>query len=123
MHKIGQSGRILDRLLGLLLKPGLPLMKNVLKPLAKSVLIPLGLLAAAPTDAAIHKKMFGSVTTTLIISNEEMNDKMKIVRSLEESGLLIKGVSKTIQNKANRQKGRFLGMLFGTLGASLLGNL
>ena len=123
MHKIGQSGKILDRLLGLLLKPGLPLMKNVLKPLAKSVLIPLGLLAAAPTDGAIHKKMFGSVTTTLIISNEEMNDIMKIVRSLEESDLLIKGVTKTIQNKANRQKGRFLGMLLGTLGASLLGNL
>ena len=123
MHKIGQSGKILDRLLGLLLKPALPLMKNVLKPLAKSVLIPLGLLAAAPTDGAIHKKMFGSVTTTLIISNEEMNDIMKIVRSLEESDLLIKGVTKTIQNKANRQKGRFLGMLLGTLGASLLGNL
>ena len=70
MHKIGQSGKILDRLLGLLLKPGLPLMKNVLKPLAKSVLIPLGLTeASSETDATIYKKMFGSGMTTLIISN------------------------------------------------------
>ena len=62
LHKTGQSGDVLGRLLGLLLKTGLPLMKNVLKPLAKSVLIPLGLTAAASvTDAAIHKKMFGSV--------------------------------------------------------------
>ena len=58
MHKIGQSGGFLGRLLGPLLKTGLPLMKNVLKPLAKSILIPLGLTAAAATDAAIHKKMF-----------------------------------------------------------------
>ena len=100
MHKIGQSGGFLGRLLGLLLKTGLPLIKNVLKPLPKSVLIPLELTAAASaTDAAIHKKMFGSGKTTLI-SNEEMNDIMKIVKSLEESGLLIKGVSKTIKNEA-----------------------
>ena len=72
-------------------------MKNVLKPLAKSVLIPLGLTASASvTDAAIHKKIFGSGVTTLIISNEEMNDIMKIVKPLEESGLLIKGISQTI---------------------------
>ena len=69
----------------------MPLIGNVLKPLAKSLLIPLGLTAAASaTDAAIHKKMFGSGTTTLITSNEEMNDVMKIVKSLEESFLLIK---------------------------------
>ena len=68
-------------------------MKNVLKPLAKSVLIPWGLTAAASaTDAALHKKMFESGAATLIISNEEMNNIMKIVNSLEESGLLIKGV-------------------------------
>ena len=67
--------------------------------------------------------MFGSGTTALIISNEEINDIMKIVKSLEESGLLIKDVSKTIKNKAKEQKGGFLGMLLGTLGASLLGNL
>ena len=59
----------------------------------------------------------------LIISNEEMNDIMKIVKSLEESGLLIKGVSQTIKNEAKEQKGGFLGMLLGTLDASLLGNL
>ena len=86
--------------------PGLPLMKNALKPLAKSVLIPLELPAAASTaDAAIHKKIFGSGNTTLIISNEEMNDIMKIIKSLEESVLLIKGVSKTIKNEAKEQKG------------------
>ena len=61
--------------------------------------------------------------TTLIISNEEMNDILKIVKSLEESGLLIKGVSKTIQNEAKEQKGGFLSILLATLGASLLGNL
>ena len=102
----------------------MPLIGNVLKPLAKSVLISLGLTAAASAiDAAIHKKMFGSRTTTLIISNEEMNDIMKIVKSLEESDLLIKSVSKTIENKAKEQKGRFLGMLLDSLGASVLANL
>ena len=94
MHKIGQSGGILGRLLGPLLKTGLSLIGNVLKPLAKSFLKSLGLTAAAPaTDAAIHKKMFGFGTTALRISNEEMNDIMEIVKSLEESGLLIKAVS------------------------------
>ena len=60
---------------------------------------------------------------TLTISNEEINEIMKLVQSLEKSGLLINGVSKTIKNKAKEQKGRFLNMLLGTLGASLLGNL
>ena len=79
----------------------MPLRKKVLKPLAKSVLIILGLTAAASeTDAAIHKKMFESGITTLIISNEEINDIMKVVKSYEESVLLIKGVSDTIKNKA-----------------------
>ena len=97
MHKIGQSIGFLCRLLEPLLKTGSPLIGIVLKPLAKSFLIPLGLTAAASaTDAAIHKKIFGSDTTAIIISNEEMNDIMKIIRCLEESGLLIKGVSKTI---------------------------
>ena len=100
------------------------LIGNVLKPLAKSVLIPLGLTtAASATDATIHKKMFGSGTTILTISNEEIHDIMKIVKSLVDSGLLIKGVSETIKNEAKKQKGGFLGMLLGTLGASLLGNL
>ena len=77
-------------------------MKNVLvlKPLTKSVLIPLGLTASASaTDAAINKKMIGSGITALIILNEETNDIMKIVQSFEESGLLIKGVSETIINE------------------------
>ena len=79
------------------------------KPLAKSLLIPLGLTAAASaTDAAIHKKMFRSGFTTLIISNEEMNEIMKVINSLEESGLLIKGVSETIKNKAKEKKEDFL---------------
>ena len=101
LHKIGQSGGFLGRLLGPLLKSGLLLIGNVLRPLAKSVLIPLGLTAAASaTDAAIHKKMFGSGNTTLIISNEEiiLNDIMKIIKSLEESGLLIKGVGEIFKN-------------------------
>ena len=102
LNRIVQSGEFLDRLFGPLLKTGLPLIGNVLKSLAKSVLIPWGFTAAAAavTNAAIHKKMFRSGFTTLILSNEEMNDIMKIVKSLEESGLLIKGVSKTIKNEA-----------------------
>ena len=106
--KIGQSGGFSGRLLGPLLKTGLPLIGNVLKPLAKSVLIPLGLTAtASAVDAAIYKKMFGSGNTTLTISNEEMNDIMKIVKSLEESDLLIKDFSETIQNEAKNKKEGF----------------
>ena len=86
LHKIGQSGGFLGRRLGPLLKTGLPLVGNVPKPSAKSVLIPLVLPAAASVrDATIHNKMFGPGNTTSIISNEEMNDIMKIVKSLEES--------------------------------------
>ena len=99
---------------------GLLLIANVLKPSAKSILIPLGLTAAASAiDAAIHKKIFESGFTTLIISNKEISDIMKIVKS----GLLIKDVSEIIKNETNEQKGGFLGMLLGTSGASLLGNL
>ena len=102
----------------------MPLIGNVLKPLAKSVLVLLGLLtAAATTDEAFHKKMFGSAVTRLIFSNEEINDIMKIVKSLEESDLLIKRISKKIKNEAKEQKGGFLGILLDTLGASLLENL
>ena len=83
----------------------------MIKALAKSVLIPLKLTAAASaTDAAIHKKMFGSGVATFIISNEEMNN-MRMVKSLEESGLLIKGVGKTIKKEAREQNGGFLGVL------------
>ena len=67
--------------------------------------------------------MFGSGNTTLIISKEEINDIMKIIKTLEESGLLIKNVSKTVKNETKEQKEGFLSMLLGTLGASLLGNL
>ena len=104
LHKIGQSGGFSGRLLGRLLKTGLPLMKNVFKPLAKSVLIPLGLTAAAAlaTDAAIHKKLLGSAKKTLIISNEEMNDIIKIVKSLEESSLLIDVASETVKRRTSK---------------------
>ena len=84
LHKKIQSGGFLGRTFGALLKTGLSLMKNVLEPLTKSVLISLGLIAAAlARDTAINKKMFGSSATTLIISNEEMNDIMKEVKSLK----------------------------------------
>ena len=80
ISKIFQSGGFLGRLLGPLLKTGLPVIKNIIKKLAKSVLIPLGLTAAvSAADAGIHKKILGPANTTLIISNEEMNDIMKIV--------------------------------------------
>ena len=79
--------------------------------------------AASATDTAIHKKMFRSEFSSLIISNKEMEDIMKIVKSLEASGLLIKDVSETIKNEAKEQKRGFIGMLLETLGASLLGNL
>ena len=94
-------------------------------PLAKSVLILLGLTAAASAAyAAMHKKILESGnTTTLIISNNEMEDLINIVKSPEDSGLLLKGVIETVQNKVKEQNGGFLSMLFGTLGASLLGNL
>ena len=88
MHQTGQSGCFLDGSLGPLPKSALPLMKNVLKPLVKSVLILSGLTAAASaTDAAIHKKMFRYSMTTLIIYNKEINYIMKIVKSYEESDL------------------------------------
>ena len=109
---------------------GLPLMKNVIKPLAKSVLIPLGLTAAASAaDAGIHKKILGlgnhpsHNNTTLIISNDEMEGIIKTIKSFDDSGLLLKGVTETVQNEAKEQKGGFLSILLGTLGAILLGNI
>ena len=121
INKIIQSGGFLSKLLGPLLKTGLPLIKNVIKPLPKSVSIPLGLTAAASAaDAGIHKRILGSGNTTLIISKEEMNDIIKIVQALEDSNILLKGVTKTIKNETKEQKGGFLSMLLGTLGASLL---
>ena len=96
-----QSGGFLGRLLGPSLKTGLPLMKNVVTPFARSVSIPLGLTAAASAaDAGIHKKILGSGTTALIISNDEMENIIKIVKSFQDSGLLLKGINDTIQNEA-----------------------
>ena len=120
ISKIIQSGGFLGSLLS---KLAGPLMKVAI-PLAKNVLAPLGITAAAlAIDAGIQKKIHGSGTTTLIISNEEMNDIMKIVQALEDSNILLKGVTKTIKNETKEQKGGFLNMLLGTLGASLLGNI
>ena len=115
LSKMIQSGGFLSRLLGPLLRTGSPLMKSVIKPLAKSVLVPLGLTAAASAaDAGIHKKILGSGhnnNATLIISNNETDDTLKIVKSLEDSGVLLKGVSERIQNEAKEQRGGFLSML------------
>ena len=118
--KIIQSGGFLGSLLSKLADP---LMK-VAVPLAKNILAPLGVTAAVSAiDAGIQKKIHGSGTTTLIISNEEMNDIIKIIQSLEDSNILLKGVTNTIKNETKEQKGGFLSVLLGTLGASLLGNL
>ena len=118
-----QSG---GRFIGPFLKTGLPLMKNLIKPSAKSVLIPLGLSAAAwAADAGIHKKILGSGkhpsesdscnNAILIISNDETKGIIKTVISLEDSNLLPQGVSKTIQNEAKEQIGGFLSMLLGNI--------
>ena len=71
----------------------------------------------------VYEKIYGSGTTKLIIENEDMNDIMKIIEALENSGILLKGMSKTIENETKEQKGGFLSMLLGTLEATLLGNL
>ena len=90
---------------------------------AKNVLALLGLTAAmSATDGSIQKKIHGS-GVKLIIEQEDMKDIMKIIEALEDSGVLLKGVSKTIENETKEQRGGFLSMLLGTLGASLLGNL
>ena len=120
ISKIIQSGGFLGSLLS---KLAGPLMKVVIS-LAKNVLTPLGITAdASAIDAGIQNKIHGSGTTTLIISHEEMNDIMKIVQAVEDSNILWKGVTKTIKIETKEQKGRFLSMLFSTLGASLLGNI
>ena len=114
MHKIGQSGRFLDGPLESLLKTGLPLMKNILEPLAKRFVVPLGLTVQQHRQQMrlFRKKMFGCGMTTLTISKEEMNDIIKIVKPLEQSILLIKDISE--RHEAKEQKGGFLSMLFGT---------
>ena len=128
LSKMTQSGGFLSILPAPLLKTGLPLIKNVIKLLAKSVLIPLRLTAgASAADAGIHKKILGSGhnnnTTTPKISNNEMEDIIKIVKSLEDSGLLLKGVTETVQKEVKEQKGGLLSMLLGTLGSSLVRNI
>ena len=111
----GFLGKLLSKLVG-------PLMKVAL-PLAKNVLAPLGLAAAmSAIDGSIQKKIHGS-GVKLIIEQEDMNDIMKIIEALENSGILLKGASKTIKNETKEQKGGFFSMLLGALGASLLGNL
>ena len=125
IKKIIQSGGFLGKLLS---KLASPLMKVAL-PLAKNAIAPLGLAAAmSATDGSIQKKIHGSGATEgagvkLIIEQEDMNNIMKIIKALENSGILSKGVSKAIKNETKEQKGGFLSMLLGTLGASLLGNL
>ena len=119
IKKLIQSGGFLDKLLS---KLAGPLMK-IAMPLAKNVLAPLGLTAAMfAIDGSIQKKINGS-GVKLIIEQEDMNDIMKIIEALENSGILLKGVTKAIENETKEQRGGFLGMLLGTLGASLLGNL
>ena len=111
----GFLGKLLSKLAG-------PLMKVVM-PLAKNVLEPLGLTAAmSAIDGGIQKKMRGD-GIKLVIEQEDMNDIIKIIETLENSGILLKGVTKTIEIESREQRGGFLRMLLGTLGASLLGNL
>ena len=96
---------------------------KVAMPLAKNVLAPLGLTPAmSAIDGSIQKKIHGS-GVKLIIEQEDMNDIIKIIEALENSGILLKGISKTIENETKEQRGGFLSMLLGTLGANLLGNL
>ena len=114
-----QKGGFL-RFLAPLLKSGLPLLKSVTKPLGV-----LGLTAAASvTYAAINKKIIGSgIHATLIIPHDDMQNLLKIVKSLEDSGLLLDGITETVKNEVKEQKDGFLSMLLVTLGASLLGGL
>ena len=119
ISKIIQSRRLLGKHLGPLLKTGLRLLKSVIKSLGLLSLI----AASSAIDAGVQKKIYGSGTTTLIISNKEMNDIIKIVQALEDSGILLKGVTKTIKNETKEQEEGFLIMLLSTLGASFLGDL
>ena len=96
---------------------------KVAMPLAKNVFVSLGLTAVMSViDGSIPKKIHGS-GVKLIIEQEDVNDIMKIIEALENSGILLKGISKTIENETKEQRGGFLSVLLGTLGASLLGNL
>ena len=119
IKKMIQSGGFLGKLLT---KLAGPLMKVAMS-LAKNVLAPLGLTAAMSTmNGSIQKKMRGE-EVKLVIEQEDMNDIIKIIEALENSGILLKGVTKTIENETKEQRGGFLSMFLGTSGASLLGNL
>ena len=102
--KIIQSGGFLGKPFGPLLKTGLSLLKSDIKPLGLLVLT----AASSAIDAGVQKKIYGSETTTLVISNEEMNDILKIIQALEDSNILYRG---------------FLSMLLGTLSASFFSDL
>ena len=116
IFKIVQSGGFLGSLLSKLASP----LIKVAIPLAKNILCPLGITAAASAnDAGVPKTMHGSGTSTLIISNEKMNDIMKIIQALEDSDILLKEVTKAIKNETKEQKGGFFSILLGTLGVSL----
>ena len=99
-----------------------PLMK-VAVPLAKNILAPLGIAATASAIDPGIKKKHGSGKAALIISSKEMNDIIKIIQTLEDSNILFKGVTETFKNETKEQKGEFLSILLGFLGASLLGNM
>ena len=103
----GFLGLLLSKITGPLIKAAIPLVKNVLAPLEITV-------AASAIDAGLQK-IHGSGTTTLIISNGEMNAIMKIVQALADFNILLKGVTKTIEKDTKEQKGGFLSMLLGTL--------
>ena len=112
MQSGGFLGTLLSKLVGPLMKVAMPLAKNGLAPLSLTVAI----------DGSIQKKIHGS-GVKLIIEQNDMNDIIKIIETLENSGILLKGVTKTIENETKEQRGGFLSILLGTLGASLLGNL
>ena len=119
IKKLIQSGGFLGKLFSKLAGP----LIKVAMPLAKNVLALLGLTAAmSAIDGSIKKKIHGS-GVKLIIEQEDMNNIIKIIEALENSGILLKGVTKTIENETKKQRGGFLSMLLGTFGASLLGNL
>ena len=96
---------------------------KVVMPLAKNVLVPLGLtVAMSAINGSIQKKIYGS-GIKLTIEEDHLKDIMKIIKAQENSGILLKGVSKTTENETKEQRGGFLSMLLVTLGAGLLGNL
>ena len=111
----GFLGKLLSKLAGPLMKVAMPLAKNIFAPLDLTV-------AMSAIDGGIQKKIHGS-GVKLIIEQEDMNDITKIIEALENSAILLIGVTKTIENETKEQRGGLLSMLLGTLGASLLGNL